>query len=68
MTLEERVLLKQMTQPQVMGVDNLAYESSDDGKETEGLRLKPVKKGGELDYQSLVTDENMNCVGAGCSG
>lgn len=68
MTLEERVLLKQMTQPQVMGVDNLAYESSDDGRETEGLRLKPVKKGGELDYQSLVTDENMNCVGAGCSG
>lgn len=69
MTMEERVLLKQMTQPQVMGVDNLAYESSDDGKETEDWRWKPVKKGRELDNRSLVIDENMNCVGhAGCSG
>lgn len=68
MTMEERVLLKQMTQPQVMGVDNLAYESSDDGKDTEDWRWKPVKKDGELDNRSLVIDENMNCVGAGCSG
>lgn len=68
MILEERVLLKQMIQFQVMGVDNLVYESFDDGKEIEGLRLKLVKKGGELDYQLLVIDENMNCVGVGCSG
>lgn len=57
-----------MIQFQVMGVDNLVYESFDDGKEIEGLRLKLVKKGGELDYQLLVIDENMNCVGVGCSG
>lgn len=68
MILEESVLLKQMIQFQVMGVDNLVYESFDDGKEIEGLRLKLVKKGGELDYQLLVIDENMNCVGVGCSG
>lgn len=68
MILEERVLLKQMIQFQVMGVDNFVYESFDDGKEIEGLRLKLVKKGGELDYQLLVIDENMNCVGVGCSG
>lgn len=68
MILEERVLLKQMIQFQVMGVDNLVYESFDDGREIEGLRLKLVKKGGELDYQLLVIDENMNCVGVGCSG
>lgn len=68
MILEERVLLKQMIQFQVMGVDNLVYELFDDGKEIEGLRLKLVKKGGELDYQLLVIDENMNCVGVGCSG
>lgn len=68
MILEERVLLKQMIQFQVMGVDNLVYESFDDGKEIEGLRLKLVKKGGELDCQLLVIDENMNCVGVGCSG
>lgn len=57
-----------MIQFQVMGVDNLVYESFDDGREIEGLRLKLVKKGGELDYQLLVIDENMNCVGVGCSG
>lgn len=68
MILEERVLLKQMIQFQVMGVDNLVYELFDDGREIEGLRLKLVKKGGELDYQLLVIDENMNCVGVGCSG
>lgn len=68
MILEERVLLKQMIQFQVMGVDNLVYELFDDGKEIEGLRLKLVKKGRELDYQLLVIDENMNCVGVGCSG